>query len=90
MTFDNGKPGEPVLLETFRDLASAILAKSILNSAERPCLLQDENVAWLSRSMSNIVGGIKLMVREEDVEKALALIKEQASGAAQEREGESE
>jgi hypothetical protein len=40
--------------------------------------------------MSNIVGGIKLMVREEDVEKALALIKEQASGAAQEREGESE
>ena len=43
-----------------------VLAKSMLDSAGIESFLGDENLVRLDWFYSNLVGGIKLMVREED------------------------
>jgi Putative prokaryotic signal transducing protein len=61
-----------VTLRRFRDLPEALVAKSVLDSAGITCFLADENtvrMAW-----SNVVGSVKLWVREEDVSQAVELL----------------
>lgn len=65
-----------VILERFRDLPSALLAKSVLDSAGIECFLSDENVIRMDWLWSNALGGIKLQVREEDVSPAVELLKQ--------------
>ena len=64
----------PVTLRRFRDLGEALIAESVLDSAEVECFLIDENIVRLSWPWSNFVGGIKLWVREEDSEAAAGLL----------------
>lgn len=69
-------PPEPVMIRRYRDLPIAQLAKSALDSAGIESFLVDENVVRLDWFYSNLVGGIKLLVRQEDAEAATKLLDE--------------
>jgi hypothetical protein len=47
-----------------------LLAKSILDSANVECFLADENTIRMDWLWSNLLGGIKMWVRPEDVDAA--------------------
>jgi hypothetical protein len=66
--------GAPVVISRFRDPMEAMVAKSMLDSAGIESFLADENVVNLSWLYSNLIGGMKLMVREEDAETARKLL----------------
>ncbi len=68
-------PG-PVMVGRYRDSGEAMIAKSILDSAGIESFLGDENLVRLDWFYSNLIGGIKLMVREEDAETARKLLEE--------------
>jgi hypothetical protein len=63
-----------VILRNFRDVPEALLAQSILDSAEIECFLFDENVIRMYWFWSNLLGGVKLVVREVDASDALELL----------------
>lgn len=73
-------PGEEVeapkvvVLRQFRDVPAALLAKSILDSAAIECFLANVNTIRLDWLWSNALGGVKLLVREGDVEAADELL----------------
>jgi len=68
-------PG-PVMIGRYRDSGEAMIAKSMLDSAGIESFLSEENLVRLDWFYSNLVGGIKLMVREEDAEAARKLLEE--------------
>jgi hypothetical protein len=74
---ESATPGKLVTLRTFRDAPSALLAKSILESADMECFLGDENIVRMDWFWSNVVGGIKLWVREEDAATAAELLNQE-------------
>ncbi len=63
-------PPGPVVLRRFRDLPDALLAKSILDSADIECFLIDENIVRMNWLWSNLVGGVKLWIRPEEADAA--------------------
>ena len=65
---------ELVTIRTFRDPSDAMMAKSVLDSAGIPCLMKDENMVRMQWMWSNLIGGIRLQVRPEDVETAERLL----------------
>lgn len=65
---------EPEIVGRYRDITQAMVAKSILNSANMECFLADDNLVRMDWLYSNLVGGIKLVVRHEDVEAAKKLL----------------
>jgi len=68
------EPPGPVMVGRYRGSGEAMIAKSMLDSAGIECFLGDENLVRIG--LSNLVGGIKLMVREEDAETARKLLEE--------------
>jgi hypothetical protein len=68
---------ELVKLRQFRDLPPALLAKSILDSANIECFLADENTVRMDWLWSNAIGGVKLWVKQENAEDASALLDQQ-------------
>jgi hypothetical protein len=66
--------GKLVTVRTFRDMPEALLAKSVLESAGVYCALADANVIRTDWLWSNLLGGIKLRVQEEDLEAASNLL----------------
>jgi len=66
----------PVILRKYREVPEASIAKSVLESAGIECFLADDNMVRLDWFYSNLVGGIKLFVREEDAEAATKLLDE--------------
>jgi hypothetical protein len=68
--------GPLVMVKRFRDLPEAVVAKSILDSAEIDSFLADENIVRMDWLYSNLVGGAKLMVRPEDLDEAIDLLSE--------------
>jgi hypothetical protein len=68
--------GPLVMVRRFRDLPEAFVAKSILDSAEIDSFLADENMIRIDWFISNLLGGVKLMVRPEDAESAATLLDE--------------
>ena len=60
----------------FRDMPEALLAKSVLESAGVECLLGDANIIRTDWLWSNLVGGVKLRVLEEDLEEASRLLEQ--------------
>ncbi len=64
----------PVMIRRFRDLPEAEIAKSILDSAGIESFLGEENIVRLDWFYSNLVGGIKLLVRAADAEAASRLL----------------
>ena len=57
-------------------MPEALLAKSMLDSAGIESVLGDENLVRLDWFYSNLVGGIELMVREEDAETARKVLEQ--------------
>ncbi len=68
--FDVYELNQTVVVRQFRDLHEALLAKGCLESAGIPADLVDDNMVRLDWFYSNLLGGIKLKVRPEDVEAA--------------------
>jgi len=60
----------------FRDLLEALLAKGSLQSAGIECFLTDDNMVRMDWFISNLLGGIKLAVNQEDAEAATAFLDE--------------
>ena len=75
-----------VLLRRFRDLPEALLAKGWLESAGLPCFLADDNMVRLDWFISNLLGGVKLMVEAEDFAEASRLMNEPAPQAIEDEE----
>jgi len=69
-----------VLFRRFRDLPEALLAKGKLESLGIPCFLADENMVRLDWFISNLLGGVKLLVAPEDFLQATRYLNEPASG----------
>ncbi len=68
------RPLELVLARAFRDLPEALIAKSVLDSAEIECFLFDKNYIALNWLASNAWRGVKLMVADEDVAEVRELL----------------
>jgi hypothetical protein len=63
----DGEAQEFVTIRQFRDLPEALLAQARLTSAGIECSLGDDNMVRLDWFISNLLGGIKLIVRKDDV-----------------------
>jgi hypothetical protein len=61
-------------VKRYRDLSEAIVARSMLASADIPAWLRDENLGRLDWQLSNFIGGLRLQVEAKDSEQALALL----------------
>jgi hypothetical protein len=61
-------------IRSFPDVMQAWLAKSNLESAGLECCLLDDNMVRLDWGASIVLGGVKLQVKPEDAETALALL----------------
>jgi len=77
---DDSPPGgraklrDLLTIRQFRDLPEALLAKSVLDSAGIECFLGDDNLIRMDWLWSNLLGGIKLRVRQEDALEASRLL----------------
>lgn len=67
---------ELVVVERFRDLVEAELARGKLESAGIRCMVADENLVRMDWFYSNAIGGLRLMVSGEDAEAARAILDE--------------
>jgi hypothetical protein len=65
---------ELVTLRKYLYVQDALLAKSVLDSAGIECRLGDENTIRMDWFWSNLLGGVKLWVREEDAQQAASLL----------------
>ena len=65
-----------VPIRRFRDLPEALLAKGSLESSGIECFLTDDNMVRMDWFISNLLGGIKLAVNQEDAEAATAILDE--------------
>ena len=63
-----------VLAWRFRDLPDALLAKTALESANIECILSDENTIRMDWLWSNLLGGVKLWLKEEDADSLQELL----------------
>jgi len=63
-----------VAVRRFRDLPEALSAKGLLDSANIKCFLSDENTVRMDWLWSNALGGVRLWVREEDVQQSVELL----------------
>lgn len=55
-----------VIIRKFRDLPEALFAKGSLESAGIECAMVDDNMVRLDWFISNLLGGVKLQVSQED------------------------
>jgi hypothetical protein len=55
-------------------MPAAFVEKSVLEDAGIECFLQDDNVVRMDWLWSNAMGGIKLVVRQNDAEEAEKLL----------------
>ena len=63
-----------LLLRSFDSYISASLTLARLDDQGIECYLKDEYTVTIDPMLSNAIGGIKLMVRADDFEKAAALL----------------
>ena len=63
-----------VMVRRYRDLPEAVIVKSILDAEGIDCVLSDENLVRMDWFWSNLLGGVKLWVRQQDLENAKELI----------------
>ena len=61
-------------IRSFPDVMKAWLAQSSLESAGIECCLADDNMVRLDWGASIVLGGVKLQVKPEDAETALAIL----------------
>jgi len=65
-----------VTLAHFRDVPEALLAQGKLESAGIDSLLADDNLVRMDWLLSNAIGGIRLQVRQDDLESARGVLNE--------------
>jgi Putative prokaryotic signal transducing protein len=65
-----------VMLRRFRDIPEALLAKGKLEAMGFECVLGDENMVRMDWFLSNLLGGVKLLVEAEDFTQASKLLNE--------------
>ena len=70
------EPTKIVILRRYTSAPEALVAKSVLDSADIECFLRDENMIRMDWFWSNALGGVKLCVRDEDAEEAAALLEQ--------------
>jgi len=63
-----------VVVQKFRDLPQALLAKGSLESAGVESFLADDNTVRMDWLCSNLLGSIKLLVRQEDLPAAMEIL----------------
>src|SRR5208337_971315 len=79
MTTDsNDSDGAPVILRRFRDMPEAFAARAALEAAGFECCLFDETVVRLDWLWSNLLGGLKLVVRKSDADEARKILDERS------------
>lgn len=67
---------ELITIKTFDNSIDLHIVKARLESEGVTCFIFDENIVSLNPLYNITVGGIKLKVREEDVSKAIAVLRE--------------
>jgi ribosomal protein S27AE len=77
---DSVELADVVSIRKFRDLHEALLAKGALDSAAIESFLVDDNMIRMDWFWSNLIGGIKLCVKQEDAEAALDLLEQSIPG----------
>jgi hypothetical protein len=65
-----------VMLRRFRDIPEALLAKGRLESFGIDCFLADENMVRMDWFLSNLLGGVKLLVDAENFTEAAKILNE--------------
>jgi len=65
-----------VTLRHFRDVPEALLAQGKLQSAGIECVLADGNLVRMDWLLSNAIGGIRLQVKQAELELARAILEE--------------
>lgn len=65
-----------ITIKTFSYPAEAFLIKSRLEAEGIECLLKDELTIQVDPLLSNAIGGVKLQVKESDVEDAMKVLLE--------------
>jgi hypothetical protein len=68
-----------VVLRAFRDVPEALLARGRLQACGIECFLSDENMVRMDWFISNLLGGVKLMVQPADFSKASRILSEPPS-----------
>lgn len=76
---------EPKLevLATFENAIDAEIVRGRLESDGIPCHVLDGGIVGMNWTLSNAVGGVKLVVRAEDLENARALLIEDESSSTE-------
>lgn len=65
-----------ITFKTFDNSIDAHILKIKLESEDITCFLFDENIVSINPLYSNLVGGIKLKINEEDLERAKEIVSE--------------
>lgn len=65
-----------VTIATFGEAPQAHLARNALEAAGIQAAIADESLIGMDWLMSNAIGGVKVQVREEDAERAVAVLEE--------------
>jgi hypothetical protein len=65
-----------IMLRRFRDIPEALLAKGKLESMGIECVLGDDNMVRMDWFLSNLLGGVKLLVDAEDFTEAAKILNE--------------
>jgi Putative prokaryotic signal transducing protein len=65
-----------VVLRRFRDVPEALLAKGSVEASGIECFLADENMVRMDWFISNLLGGVKLLVQPADFSKASQILNE--------------
>ncbi len=73
--------GKLVILEQCYDMMHAHVLRGLLESNDIPCFLNGEHHNQMQPHLSIALGGIHVMVREDDLERAKALIASDAEEA---------
>jgi len=68
--------GTLVTIKTFTYSHEAVIIRSRLEADGIRCFVQDELTTQIHPFMSSAIGGVKLQVRDEDAEEAIAMLKE--------------
>jgi hypothetical protein len=87
-TYDEPELQKWSVVRRFRDLPEATLAKGALDSAGIENHLADENMVRLDWFISNLLGGVKLVVKPEDLESAQHILDEPIPADIEYSEGE--
>ena len=69
-----------ITLRTFQYPLEITLLKSMLEDSGIPVFVKDEFTILMNPLYSNAIGGIKLQVLEEDLQKAIEVLKDYESG----------